>query len=266
MPQILKACFCDSLRPKRQSVPRLWFPWRYKRANNIVAIHFSTLNFKFSSEHLLVLYVHKKNLGSACKNIIINEIKYFSYYSNQNRGKLPGITATVSRHSNILQSTNHPPSHLLQRDRQSHSITCGMKGDFGLIKYFCSYIEAKRHFPSNMSKLIFYTIGWLALCSAIFIPGKAQVLILQSLSGLQDQSGHEKVKKNLHPLTHWIESRPSSLWPSALQLNLPEDFKIDSHTVQPALKGDFSFINFFFLTLKQRDTSQVIKVSLLFTP
>ena len=43
-------------------------------------------------------------------------------------------------------------------------------------------------------------IGWLVLCSAAFTPGEIpRYSFYRMLSGPQDQSGHEGVKKNLHP-------------------------------------------------------------------
>ena len=50
------------------------------------------------------------------------------------------------------------------------------------------------------ARVHFYTAT--ALSSADFTSGKDLVLILQRLSGPQCQSGHEGVKKNLHPLRH----------------------------------------------------------------
>ena len=46
-------------------------------------------------------------------------------------------------------------------------------------------------------------VGWLVLHSAAFTPGEIpRYSFYRRLSGPQGQSGHEGVKKNLHPLRH----------------------------------------------------------------
>ena len=41
-------------------------------------------------------------------------------------------------------------------------------------------------------------LWWVAILSAVFTPGKHRYSYYRNLSGCQDQSKHEGVKKNLH--------------------------------------------------------------------
>ena len=48
-------------------------------------------------------------------------------------------------------------------------------------------------------------VGWLVLCSAAFTPEESpRYSFYRRLSGPQDQSGHEGVKKNLHPSKNYF--------------------------------------------------------------
>ena len=64
-------------------------------------------------------------------------------------------------------------------------------------------------------------IRWLTLCSTVFTPGKLWYSFYRRLRGLQDQSWHKGVKKNLHPSSSEIEPESSSPYPSALPLGVP---------------------------------------------
>ena len=72
--------------------------------------------------------------------------------------------------------------------------------------------------------------GWLVLRSAAFTPEEISWFsFYRRLSGPQDQSGHEGLKKNLKsapPPTPGIETGPSSPRPSALLLELPGPLRV----------------------------------------
>ena len=66
-------------------------------------------------------------------------------------------------------------------------------------------------------------VGWLVLCSAAFTPRESpQYSFYRRLSGPQDQSGHEEVKKTSPPPIPRIEPRPSSPQSSTSLLELPD--------------------------------------------
>ena len=91
-----------------------------------------------------------------------------------------------------------------------------------------SPLQAMKAHGDLDARVHIYTATALGGCSMasptlghLYPGGKPRYSFYRRLSGSQNQSGHQGVKKISTPLVPGIEPGPSSTWPSALPLELP---------------------------------------------